>query len=577
MAGPGFMADLVGATGCDGQGNAFARGMNAMYHGGPQGQVPTAMGPAQTDEIPEELMGGPAAASFHQSSWESEFLDPAMTHSSGFDPMTAEFLQREHAAAVTAAAAPPQDWAAEMEHLHQGQAEGDDWLQQFRDRQQGDEWAEDFNTEDVKTFGIEGEAEIPFEEKQRDSKFFDFLSKVNSGEVQLENKTQEQGWADEFAQQPADDWAQDYAKEFDHMATDGTDWAQEFQAASMGEGGWAAELQQQEEDAVAEAWAKEEGGQLGGRFSQYQFEANNPYLDHPEPYKEGLDLLAAGSLAEAVLAFEAAVQRESDHVEAWQHLGVTQAANEKDVHAVAALLKSRELEPGNPRVLMQLAVSYTNESCYNDAVTSLRDWIRANPRLEPHAAALEAAANVQETDESWASEYFYVQPKEHKSAVQVFEAALAYGPDPDLHIGLGVLYNISHEYDKAVANFKEALKDRAQDHQLWNKLGATLANSNRSSEALGAYNRALDINPGYVRSLYNLGIAYSNLGEHHQAAQAFLRSISMQRGASGGDKPSGTQEMWDTLRMTLSVMQRQDLVALTWKQEVGLFAQEFDV
>lgn len=47
--------------------------------------------------------------------------------------------------------------------------------------------------------------------------------------------------------------------------------------------------------------------------------------------------------------------------------------------------------------------------------------------------------------------------------------------DADAQVVLGVLYNVSRDYDSAAEAFTRALETRPNDHSLWNKVKINLA------------------------------------------------------------------------------------------------------
>jgi len=88
-------------------------------------------------------------------------------------------------------------------------------------------------------------------------------------------------------------------------------------------------------------------------------------------------------------------------------------------------------------------------------------------------------------------------------------------------------------------------------------LGATFANSNMSAEAIRSYNRALEINPAYIRARCNLAIACIQLSLYKEAAEHLVTALSIQSEISsktGNNHPTaGAQSVtvWSTLKMVV--------------------------
>ena len=88
-------------------------------------------------------------------------------------------------------------------------------------------------------------------------------------------------------------------------------------------------------------------------LGDYLFEPDNPYMNHPDPFAEGVRLMeVGGSLSEAALCFEAVCQLESKRVDGWTYLGAVQAQNEKELAAIRALEQAIRLDESNLPALM---------------------------------------------------------------------------------------------------------------------------------------------------------------------------------------------------------------------------------
>ncbi|XP_056233958.1 PEX5-related protein isoform X4 [Seriola aureovittata] len=316
----------------------------------------------------------------------------------------------------------------------------------------------------------------------------------------------------------------------------------------------------------------------------YYFHTDNPYKDLPNAFEEGLKKSREGELPNAVLLLEAAVLQDPHDSEAWQVLGTTQAENENEQAAIVSLQRCLELHPSNLAALMALAVSLTNTGMRNDACEALLRWLRHNPKYKH---LLKGKTNLMGSPNSQRRMSHAPNMGRHESSLlpeakELFLEAVQHNSDiidPDLQTGLGVLYNLSGEFNKAVEAFNTALSVRPEDYLLWNRLGATLANGDRSEEAVEAYTRALELQPGFIRSRYNLGISCINLGAHREAASNFLTALSLQRKSRSRQQSHEVMSgnIWAALRIALSMMDQPELFQAANIGDLDLLMRAFNL
>lgn len=499
---------------------------------------------------------------------------------------------------------PEGKWISEYRQHEAEHAHPNGWVHSFEQQHGANGWASEFEREQTQMTSA-NQANISSlaaveqtrmlahtlaqndDPKFQNSKFLQFLSKMSRGELIIdENQVKpttvsaSRNWAEEYQGQynTSVDWADQFAQgELSH----GTDrlssgfygelgkhgsaddqWVNEFSKLHIED--WAEEFGHQVSDGAlgknsADNWTDAYDEYLNEQAAAkqhstssngvYVFSDMNPYVGHPTPLREGQELFRKGLLSEAVLALEAEVLKNPDNAEGWRLLGIAHAENDDDQQAIASMMRAQEVDPLNLEVLLALGVSHTNELEQAAALKYLYRWLHNHPKYGTLAVP-------QPSDSLY-----------YADVARLFnEAAKMFPEDSDVHIVLGVLYNLSREYDKAIASFQTALKLKPHDYSLWNKLGATQANSVQSADAISAYQQALNLKPNYVRAWANMGISYANQGMYEESIRYYVRALAMNPKADNA---------WQYLRISLSCASRNDMLEACDSRNLDVLRDEF--
>ncbi|KAF9653810.1 TPR-like protein [Thelephora ganbajun] len=343
-------------------------------------------------------------------------------------------------------------------------------------------------------------------------------------------------------------------------------------AVSNTRGLWDDSSQQYEWDKFQGEWDAWEANAVGVRkMSNYQFAAENPYLLGSSTRVHDMHSLFDQT---NTLELEAAVQRDPKNVQAWYALGVKQQDSEREQKAIEALHRAVELDPEYVPSWLALGVSHTNESNRAKAYGAIREWVKRHPKFLQTVVGMTGG---------FKDEVF--EPGSERSQKGMYERLIAclieivrnasgseeeQGIDPDVQIALAVLLNSNEEYTKATDCFLTALAVRPHDWALYNRVGATLANSGNADSALEYYYRALELNPAYIRARFNLGISCVNLHRYEEAGRHILDALTLQNSDAAGDPRGGvtSDALWNCLESVCDKMGWLDLTGACERRDL---------
>lgn len=204
------------------------------------------------------------------------------------------------------------------------------------------------------------------------SEFANFVNNVADQQVTIDQgQVQEKSWTTEFNN--PDSWLDDFQQHATKQTEDNEKYNQEFWNRLQEE--W---KKISDENDEGHPWLSDFTNYYDP-YKEYTFDENTPTENIENAFEKGKQFLAQGDIPSAVYCFESAVKQHPENAEFWEYLGTSQAENEKDPNAIAALKKSLELQPNNGKVMMALAVSFTNESLQNQALKMLLSWLKSHP------------------------------------------------------------------------------------------------------------------------------------------------------------------------------------------------------
>ena len=234
-------------------------------------------------------------------------------------------------------------------------------------------------------------------------------------------------------------------------------------------------------------------------------------------FRDGMEAMQAGKLADATQAFQFCVQVKPDLKECWFNLGVALGRQHDFTREASAYVEAVKLDPAYAKAHFNLAVAYDD---LGRPIDALRHYDLAIAH-EPTA-----------TDAHLNRAMLLLAMERTAEAIAGFEKAAQLQPDNaeayyDLAEAQQIKGGKSQEPErtqwlrKAISTYQMAITKDAAHHRAWYNIGVIQHKLKDFDAEAGAYRKCLELKPKYTPALYNLAFALRDKGDKAAAKLAF--------------------------------------------------------
>jgi tetratricopeptide (TPR) repeat protein len=119
-------------------------------------------------------------------------------------------------------------------------------------------------------------------------------------------------------------------------------------------------------------------------------------------------------------------------------------------------------------------------------------------------------------------------PKYYQTATEAYSHVLKIDPDNLGALrGIGNLDFDQHKYDAAIAAYEHYLSRKPDDPDVRTDLATMYLSSNAGDQAIQQYKRVLEAHPNFFEATFNLGVAYSQMGNPADARTYFQKALKL--------------------------------------------------
>jgi Flp pilus assembly protein TadD len=260
--------------------------------------------------------------------------------------------------------------------------------------------------------------------------------------------------------------------------------------------------------------------------------------DPADPWmNQGATAMRQGNIPEAEQDFQRAVTASPRDADAYLGLGMAQLREGKLDTAVQSLTRASALKPTIPSAHMFRGIALFQMNSIDAAVDQLKEEIKLQPkdiealtwlgvieiqagRPEDACGPLDQAAKLNPADQN----VLFYQVRAHTLAAQWAFRSL-YNINPDswyVHRAQAEIDSEAHQPDKAIEEYKAAIKARPGDADLYEALADEEQKVGHPLDATNDYQTVLTLHPNDPIALFNLGKIQVETGDPTQGV-AYLR------------------------------------------------------